>query len=65
MISKSYLNKESGKSFLELTTNDAHKLIDILLLEHKIRSNLEKLGATEEPFDDTMNSIYLMWKRKK
>jgi hypothetical protein len=33
MSSKSYLNKHSGKNFLELTTDDAHKLLDSLLLE--------------------------------
>jgi hypothetical protein len=52
MSSKSYLNKQSGKNFLELTTDDALKLLDSLLLEHKIGSSLEKSGATEEPFDD-------------
>jgi hypothetical protein len=41
MSSMSHLNKQSGKNFLELTTDDAHKLLDSLLLEHKIRSSLE------------------------
>jgi hypothetical protein len=48
----SYLNKQSGKTFLELTTYNTHNLLDGLLLEHKIKSSLEKLRATEEPFDD-------------
>jgi hypothetical protein len=46
------LNKQSGKTFLELNTDDAHKLLDGLLLEHKIKSSSEKSGTPEEPFDD-------------
>jgi hypothetical protein len=52
MSSKSHLSKQSGKNFLKLNTFDDHKLLDSLLLERKIRSSLEKSGATEEPFDD-------------
>jgi hypothetical protein len=36
MSYKSYLNKQSWKTFLELTTNNAQILIDGLLLEFKI-----------------------------
>jgi hypothetical protein len=42
MSSKSYLNKHSGKTFLELTIDDTHNLLDSFLLERKIKSNLEK-----------------------
>jgi hypothetical protein len=35
MNSKSYLNKQIGKNFLELTTDDPQKLLDSLLLESK------------------------------
>jgi hypothetical protein len=51
MSSKSYLNKQSEKTFLELTTDNAHNLLDSILLEHKIKSSLEKSGTPEEPFE--------------
>jgi hypothetical protein len=57
MSSKSYLNKQSGKTFLELTIDDAHNILDGLLLEHKIKSSLEKSWTPEEPFDDR-NELY-------
>jgi hypothetical protein len=52
MSCKSYLNKQSGKTFLDFTTNNAHILLDDLLLEYKIKISLEKSGTPEEPFDD-------------
>jgi hypothetical protein len=50
MSSKSYLNKQSGKTFLELTTDDAYKLLDNLLLECKIKSSLEKIWGFQRTF---------------
>jgi hypothetical protein len=65
MSSKSYLNKQSGKTFLELNTDDAHKLLDGLLLEHKIKSSLEKSGMPEEPFDDCYELCKLIMEEKR
>jgi hypothetical protein len=52
MRSKSYMNGQSGKTFMELTAANAHILLDSLLLENKIKISLEKLGTPKEPFDD-------------
>jgi hypothetical protein len=65
MSSKSYLNKQSGKTFLELTTDNAHNLLDGLLLEHKIKSSLEKSGTPEESFDDRYELYKLNVEEKK
>jgi hypothetical protein len=65
MSSKSYLNKQSGKTFLELTTDNAHNLLDGLLLEQKIKSSLEKSGTPEESFDDRYELYKSMRKKKK
>jgi hypothetical protein len=64
MSSKSYLNKQCGKTFLDLTTNSAHILLDGLLLEHKIKSSLQKLGTLEESFDDRYE-LYKLYEEEK
>ena len=37
---------------MELTTANAHVLLDGLLLENKVKSSLEKADIPEEPFHD-------------
>jgi hypothetical protein len=58
------LNKQSGKTFLEINTYDVHKLLDGLLLEHKIKSSLEKSGTPKEPFDDR-HELYKLYLEEK
>jgi hypothetical protein len=50
--SKSYLNSQSGKTFLELTSTNAHILLYHFLLENKNKNNFKKSGTPEESFDD-------------
>jgi hypothetical protein len=49
--SKSYVNGQRRKTFMELTASNAHILLDELP-ENKIKISLEKMGTREEHFND-------------
>ena len=63
--SMAFLDKECGGVFMNITSNEAYILLDGLLLELKIKENLEKAQVPENVFDDKYEIFNLYGREKK